>query len=155
MVRVSLNSDQAFAEADMKARLAAILLACALATPAFAGPSRYTIMPDDPAAIVVQGVGDGRADDSQAIQSAIDAAAQSGRGGVVWLKPGRYRISRTILVRPAVRIFGVGKTRPVILLDANTPGFGSGIATMVAFIGNDQYNVAQYNQGGAAVPPPT
>ena len=132
--------------------LAALLL---VPTAAQAGPSVYTRTPDDPAAIIVKGVGDGRADDSGAIQAAIDAAARGGQGGIVWLPSGRYRISRTILVRPAIRIFGVGKTRPVILLGDNTPGFGAGIASMVAFIGNDQYNVARYNQGRAAVPPPT
>ena len=46
-----------------------------LPTAAQAGPSVYTRTPDDPAAIIVKGVGDGRADDSMAIQSAIDAAA--------------------------------------------------------------------------------
>ena len=132
--------------------LAALLL---IPTAAQAGPSVYTRTPEDPAAIIVKGVGDGRADDSGAIQAAIDAAARGGQGGIVWLPSGRYRISRTILVRPAIRIFGVGRTRPVILLGDNTPGFGSGIASMVAFIGNDQYNVARYNQGRAAVPPPS
>jgi sugar lactone lactonase YvrE len=134
------------------AALAALLL---LPAPALAGPSVYSRAPDDPAAVTVKGVGDGRADDSAAIQAAIDQAAKSGHGGIVWLPSGRYRISRTLLVRPAVRIFGVGRTRPVILLGANTPGFGAGIATMGAFVGNDQYNIGQYNQGRAAVPPPT
>jgi hypothetical protein len=49
-----------------------------------------------------------------------------------------------------VRVFGVGPTRPVIVLDDATPGFGAGIAAMVSFTGEDQYRV-----GKIAEPPPT
>jgi hypothetical protein len=140
----------------MKALWAAAVLLLMAAVPAGArSTSVYQTIPDDPAAIGVKGVGDGRADDAGPIQAAIDAAAASGHGGIVFLPSGRYRINRTILVRPAVRIFGIGKTRPVILLGDNTPGFRSGIATMVAFIGDDQYRIGHYNGGAAAVPPPT
>ncbi|MET0310147.1 MAG: glycosyl hydrolase family 28-related protein [Sphingomonas sp.] len=112
--------------------------------------SVYLSAPDDPRAVTVKGVGDGRADDSAAIQQAIDAAAASGHGGVVFLPSGRYRISRTIFVRSAVRMFGVGATRPVIMLGDNTTGFGAGVAAMVSFTGEDQYRA-----GKAPVPPPT
>ncbi|MFV1919349.1 glycosyl hydrolase family 28-related protein [Sphingomonas sp. MJ1 (PH-R8)] len=112
--------------------------------------SVYLQAPDDPRAITVRGVGDGRADDSAAIQQAIDAAAEGGHGGVVFLPSGRYRISRTIFVKSAVRVFGVGVTRPEIILGDNTAGFGSGVAAMVAFTGEDQYRV-----GKAPVPPRT
>src|ERR1044072_10047449 len=130
----------------MKACLVAtVALLCALASPAFAGPSVYTARPDDPRAITVDARGDGRTDDSVAIQRAIDAAAASGggQGGVVFLPPGRYRITRTILVWPAVRIFGVGPTRPVFVLGARTPGFQKGAGAMFVFTGGDQYNVGQ------------
>ncbi|MBW6530853.1 SMP-30/gluconolactonase/LRE family protein [Sphingomonas sp. RRHST34] len=130
---------------------AAMALAAGTAVPATArSTSVYLTQPDDPRAITVRGVGDGRADDSAAIQQAIDQAAASGSGGIVFLPSGRYRITRTILVRPAVRIFGVGKTRPEIMLGDSTPGFGSGVAAMLAFTGEDQYRV-----GKVAVPPPT
>jgi hypothetical protein len=112
--------------------------------------SVYLQAPNEPRAITVKGVGDGRADDSAAIQQAIDAAAEGGHGGVVFLPSGRYRISRTIFVKSAVRVFGVGPTRPEIILGDNTPGYGSGVAAMVAFTGEDQYRV-----GKAPVPPPT
>lgn len=112
--------------------------------------SVYLSAPTDPRAITVKGAGDGRADDSDAIQQAIDAAAKGGQGGVVFLPSGRYRISRTILLRSGVRLFGVGRTRPVIVLGDNTPGYGAGIAAMVSFTGEDQYRV-----GKVAVPPPT
>lgn len=115
-----------------------------------ASTSVYTSAPAEPRAITVRGVGDGRADDSAAIQQAIDAAAAGGQGGIVFLPSGRYRISRTIFIRTAVRVFGVGKTRPEIVLADNSPGFGSGVAAMLSFTGEDQYR-----SGKPAVPPPT
>ena len=134
-----------------------------IAAPAFAKPapssklaapgksvSVYLSQPDDPTAITVKGVGDGRADDSVALQQAIDAAAAGGHGGVVFLPSGRYRISRTIFVRSAVRIFGIGPTRPEIVLGDNSAGYASGVAAMVSFTGEDQYRV-----GKAPVPPRT
>jgi hypothetical protein len=116
----------------------AAMLAAALSfgAPALASPSAFTVAPDDPFAVTVAGKGDGKADDTQAIQAAIDKAAGPGRrGGIVFLPSGRYRISRTILVWPGVRIYGVGPTRPVLVLGDNTPGFQKGVANMVAFTG--------------------
>ena len=101
-----------------------------------ASPSAFLVAPAEPSAVTVKGVGDGRADDSAAIQAAIDRAASSKSGeGIVFLPPGRYRISRTLYVWPGVRLFGVGKTRPTIYLGANTPGFGQGLGTMMIFAG--------------------
>lgn len=111
------------------------LLGLPLVAPA-ATPSAYLTAPAEPNAVTVKAVGDGRADDSAALQAAIDQAASSKTGeGIIFLPSGRYRISRTINVWPGVRIFGIGKTRPVILLGANTPGFGQGPGTMVIFAG--------------------
>jgi sugar lactone lactonase YvrE len=115
-----------------------------------ASTSVYQTAPKDPRAVTVRGVGDGRADDSAAIQQAIDAAAAGGHGGIVYLPSGKYRISRTIFVRSAVRVFGVGRTRPEIVLGDNSAGFERGVAAMVSFTGEDQYRV-----GKAPVPPRT
>ena len=115
-----------------------------------ASTSVYATAPAEPGAVTVRGVGDGKADDSAAIQQAIDAAAAGGHGGIVFLPSGRYRISRTIFIRTAVRVFGVGKTRPEIILADNSQGFGSGVAAMLSFTGEDQYR-----SGKPAVPPPT
>lgn len=114
---------------------ASILLALAAISPALASPSVYTTAPDEPRAVTVKGVGDGRADDSAAIQQAIDAAAARGGGGLVFLPQGTYRISRTLFLWPGVRIFGIGEKRPVIELGANTPGFQRGVAHMLMFTG--------------------
>ncbi|WP_116091901.1 glycosyl hydrolase family 28-related protein [Sphingomonas crusticola] len=125
----------------MKTKLIAAALLAAPVMASAATNSVFTTLPNDPAAVLVKGVGDGRADDTAAIQAAIDTAAggERARGGIVFLPAGRYRITRSILIPPAVRIFGIGKTRPVIVLGANTPGFDKGIATMFVFTGNDAY----------------
>ena len=130
----------------------ATVLATVLGAPTLvlAGASVLTSQPADPRAVVVKAVGDGRADDTAAIQAALDQARGGGEGGVVFLPSGRYRISRTLFIWPAVRLFGVGPTRPVLVLGEHTPGFQAGVATMVSFTGEDQYRV-----GRAAFPPPT
>ncbi|KQN79787.1 gluconolaconase [Sphingomonas sp. Leaf67] len=115
--------------------------------------SVFLTAPDDPRAVTVRGVGDGRADDTAAIQQAIDAVAadrQRGGGGVVFLPSGRYRISRTVFLRSGVRMFGIGPTRPVFVLGDNTPGYATGIGAMLSFTGEDQYSA-----GKPPVPPPT
>lgn len=112
--------------------------------------SVFVTRPDDPAAVVVKGKGDGRADDTDAIQRALDSARDDTGHGIVFLPSGRYRLTRTIIVPIGVRVFGVGKTRPVLVLADNTPGFQDGVSTMVVFSGGDQYNV-----GDVPVPVPT
>ncbi|MFK3739055.1 glycosyl hydrolase family 28-related protein [Massilia sp. TN1-12] len=129
----------------MNHRLTALALAMALALPAHAASvSSYQTMPDDPHAIVVKGArGDGKADDTAAIQQALDAAADKGQGGIVFLPSGRYRITKSLLIPLAVRLYGVGATRPVFVLAPNTPGFQQGVANMVIFTGGDQYTVGK------------
>jgi hypothetical protein len=126
--------------------LAAAALAAPLVAPSLvqaASISAYQTMPDDPRAVKVKAVADGRADDTAAIQEALNAAANKGEGGVVFLPSGRYRITRSLLVPLAVRLYGVGPTRPVLVLGANTPGFQKGVANMVVFTGGDQYTVGK------------
>ncbi|HEY0316244.1 MAG TPA: glycoside hydrolase family 55 protein, partial [Sphingomonas sp.] len=119
------------------------MMSAALPAVAQAAPSAWSARPDDPRAVTVHGVGDGRADDSAAIQSAIDASRGKTGEGIVFLPSGRYRITRSILVPQGVRIFGVGRTRPALVLGDATPGFQKGVATMVVFMGGDQYQVGQ------------
>jgi hypothetical protein len=104
-----------------------VLLLTAAVRPA-AAASYYTSKPPDPAAVVVEpgrdGVhGDGVADDTEALQRAIDAV-QSARGqGVVLVAEGRYRLTGTVYVWPAIRVIGYGTRRPALVLGASTPGF--------------------------------
>ncbi|HEU4654603.1 MAG TPA: glycosyl hydrolase family 28-related protein [Steroidobacteraceae bacterium] len=109
------------------------MVAASSVSMAATGKSVYTSAPPDPTAIRV--ARDGAHDDTQAIQRAIDQARNNGAGGVVFLPSGRYTITKTIFVWPAVRIFGVGPTRPVLELPDRTPGFDKGVAAMVVFTG--------------------
>ena len=115
---------------------AALLLATSAAAIAQPGASAITTRLDDPRAIQLTGaVGDGKADDSPAIQAAIDKAASDRGEGIAFIPQGRYRLTRTIYVWPAVRVIGWGAKRPVFVLGDNTPGFAKGIADMVFFAG--------------------
>jgi sugar lactone lactonase YvrE len=78
---------------------------------------------------------DGRADDSAAIQQAIDKVQADTGQGVVFVPSGRYRLTRTLFVWPGIRLIGYGTTRPVFVLADDTPGFQLGPSYMVFFAG--------------------
>lgn len=104
------------------------------------GASYYTLRPDDPKAVYLvkgdHGVhGDGIADDSDAIQHAVDKVQESTTQGIVFVSDGRYRINKTILVWPGIRLIGYGAKRPVFVLGKDTPGFQKGVGYMVLFAG--------------------
>jgi sugar lactone lactonase YvrE len=114
---------------------AALLLA--VSSPVLAA-SVFTARPEDPAAVYLTAPdfavgGDGIADDTAAVQAAVDKAGTSPNGGIVFLPAGRYRLARTIYVWRAVRLIGYGATRPVFVLGDNTPGYQQGIGLMVMF----------------------
>jgi sugar lactone lactonase YvrE len=122
----------------MKKLLVSLLILLGLMGAAAAQPgvSAITTRLEDPRAVDLTGaVGDGKADDSAAIQAAIDKAAADREEGIVFIPQGRYRITRTIYVWPAVRVIGWGSRRPVFLLGDRTPGFSKGVAAMVVFAG--------------------
>ncbi|MHB1936289.1 MAG: glycosyl hydrolase family 28-related protein [Acidobacteriaceae bacterium] len=119
---------------------AAVLAFAPLFTASLLAASYYPVRLDDPTAVYLTPAnfpvrGDGVADDSAAIQQAIDKVETTTKQGIVFIPSGRYRISRTIYVWPAVRIIGYGATRPVLVLGKNTPGFQQGIGYMVLFAG--------------------
>lgn len=119
--------------------LAAVIACAPIAALAAPSQSVFLTQPADPKAVIVHATGDGKTDDTAALQAAIDSAANKGDGGLVFLPSGRYRITRTLLVPLAVRIYGFGATRPVLVLGDHTPGFQSGVANMVVFTGGDIY----------------
>ncbi|MGC9453648.1 MAG: glycosyl hydrolase family 28-related protein [Phycisphaerae bacterium] len=109
------------------------------------GESVYTMAPEDGAAVTVTDedfgtVGDGQADDTAAIQTAIDSlqpAQESDAGrrairrndlpcGIVLLPEGTYRLTDTLRVWWGVRLIGFGRKRPTLLLASRTPGFDAG-----------------------------
>ncbi|WP_446743957.1 glycosyl hydrolase family 28-related protein [Silvibacterium acidisoli] len=125
----------------MKERLYVVAALCLAAVPAFASTSYYTQKLDDPKAVYVTkqefGLhGDGVADDSDAIQQAIDKVESTTHQGIVFLPEGHYRITKTIYVWPGIRVIGYGATRPVLMLAPNTPGYQNDIGYMVFFTGN-------------------
>src|SRR3954471_20119385 len=114
----------------------AFLMAAVASATAQSGTSAFATRPNDPRAISVTGAaGDGKADDSAAIQAAIDRAAADREEGIVFIPQGRYRLTRTIYIWPAVRVIGWGVKRPAFILGDNTPGFSKGVADMVIFAG--------------------
>ncbi|MDP5277490.1 glycosyl hydrolase family 28-related protein [Sphingomonas sp. DG1-23] len=138
---------------DIRGFVLALTAATALTAPAETlaqSVSVFPTAPAEPGAVTVKAIGDGKADDSEALQQAFDQARNKTGHGLVFLPSGKYRITRTLVVPPGVRVYGVGKTRPVIQLAANTPGFQQGVSTMIVFGGGDQYNV-----GKVPVPVPT
>ncbi len=143
-------------------RCAARLLAAAgmlAAGPLLAGSSAFQSAPPDPRAVTVQGKGDGQADDTDAIQQALDAATEHSAGGVVFLPSGRYRLSHTLLISPGVRVYGIGPTRPLLVLGPRTPGFQQGLGSMVVFMGARRGEPVRNGPGPAEArvpfPPPT
>ena len=86
--------------------------------------SCFTQRPDDSRAVdfTKEAFGahaDGVADDTEALQQAMN----QGRGGIVLIPEGRYRLTKTLYVATGTRVFGYGKNRPVFVLASNTPGF--------------------------------
>lgn len=101
--------------------LCAMLLS-GLAPLAFSS-SVFTTRLDDPKAVYLSAQefgahGDGIADDSAAIQAAIDKSETGTREGIVFIPSSRYRLAHTVYVHPGVRVFGYGPTRPVFVLAA-------------------------------------
>jgi hypothetical protein len=79
--------------------------------------------------------GDGIADDSAAVQQAIDKVQEKTNQGILFVPSGRYRLTKTIYVWPGIRLIGFGAMRPAFVLAADTPGFQQGPAYMVFFAG--------------------
>src|SRR6266702_4524828 len=110
-------------------RVHRLLLLAALAAPALASAqSYYPVRLDDPKAIYLTPDtfpvhSDGVADDTEALQAAINRAQATGGEGIVFVPSGRYRLTTTVYVWGGIRIIGYGEKRPVLVLTANTPGY--------------------------------
>lgn len=104
------------------------MLAGTLAVVPALAASYYTLRMDDPKAIYLASKnfpvhGDGIADDTNAIQAAVDKVQETTNQGIVFVPEGHYRITKTIYIWPGIRLIGVGATRPVLVLAESTSGF--------------------------------
>src|SRR5665811_836846 len=104
-------------------RRSALFLGIILAAVPAWTASYYTVRLDDPKAVYLTRDnfpvhGDGVADDTEAIQQAIDKAQ-----AIVFVPEGRYRITSTLTVWAGIRVIGYGANRPVFVLGENTPGY--------------------------------
>ena len=123
----------------MRSIFAALVLFVYLA-PAALTQSIYTQRPLDAFAVYLNRdtsatPADGSADDTAAIQAAIDHVAETTGDGVVFVAEGQYRITHTIHLWSGVRLVGYGRLRPVFVLAANTPGYQEGHE----FLGTGRY----------------
>jgi hypothetical protein len=117
----------------------AIVTALAAAVPLW-GSSYYPARLDDARAVYLTRdhfpvQGDGIADDSDALQQAINKVQETTNQGILFIPAGRYRLTKTIYIWPGIRLIGFGPERPRFVLSANTPGFQQGPAYMVFFAG--------------------
>ncbi|MGA2115927.1 MAG: glycosyl hydrolase family 28-related protein [Bryobacteraceae bacterium] len=123
------------------------------------GASFYPTRLDDPKAVYLEAgqfgaKGDGMADDSAAVQAAVDKVQETTREGIVFIQEGRYRVTRTIYVWPGVRLIGYGGKRPVFVLADGTPGFQQGIGCMFFFAGGRRQNGGPFGGRGFRMPDP-
>jgi sugar lactone lactonase YvrE len=132
------------------------LLTLHRAASAAGGVSYYPLRLDDPKAVYLTKPGfpvqgDGQADDSAALQAAIDRVQETTGEGILFVPEGRYRITRTIYVWPGIRVIGYGARRPVILLPDRTPGYQQGVGAMIFFAG---FRAGQFRGFRIPAPPP-
>jgi hypothetical protein len=107
---------------------------------ALAAQSIFPLRPDDPHAVYLErgafgATADGQADDTTAIQAAIDHVAGTTGEGIVLVAEGRYRITHTVHLWSGIRLIGYGAHRPTFVLAANTPGYQEGHE----FLGTGRY----------------
>lgn len=104
-----------------------ILVALLPAAPLW-GASYYSVRLDDSKAVYLTRdsfpvQGDGLADDTDAIQQAINKVQETTNQGIVFVPEGRYRLTNTVYIWPGIRLIGYGATRPVFVLGESSAGY--------------------------------
>ena len=125
---------------DSMTRAALLCLVLVGTSLSLRGASIYSERIEDPKAVYLLasefGVhGDGRSDDTEAIQAAINKVQETTGEGILFVPEGRYRITHTVYVWPGIRVIGYGKNRPVMVLADHTPGYQTGVADMFFYAG--------------------
>ncbi len=77
---------------------------------------------------------DGKTDDSEAIQAAIDYVQKYNGFGIVFIPSGQYAIHNPVYVWRGIRLIGYGRKRPQFILPENTHGYQSQKQYMVQFM---------------------
>jgi hypothetical protein len=101
--------------------LISLLVALAAVAPAWSA-SFYSQRLEDGKAVYV--APSGTSDDTAILQQAVNRVQETTGQGIVLLAPGKYFLRDTIYIWPGIRLIGYGVERPVLVLPANTPGFG-------------------------------
>lgn len=105
-----------------------MILAALAAVAPLRAASYYPVRLDDSKAVYLSRDsfavhGDGRADDTEAVQQAIDKVQETTGQGIVFVPEGRYRLSSTVYIWPGIRLIGYGAARPVFVLGERSPGY--------------------------------
>ncbi len=134
--------------------LLVIGLSAAVFVPCVQSQSFYPVRLEDKTAVYLSNdrfgtKGDGVADDTAAVQKAIDTVADTTRQGIVFIPEGRYRLTHTLYVWPGVRLIGYGTQRPSFVLADDTPGYQTGPSYMVLFAGG---RIGEQRRGGLQRP---
>lgn len=79
--------------------------------------SYYPVRLDDAKAVYLTSdhfpvTGDGIADDSNALQQAINKVQETTNQGILFVPAGRYRLTKTIYIWPGIRLIGFGQSGP-------------------------------------------
>jgi hypothetical protein len=135
-------------------RFAVLAAVAGLVGPLLHAQSFYPQRLDDKAAVYLTKdrfgvVGDGVADDTDALQKAVDAVADTVHQGILFVPEGRYRLSHTVFIWPSVRVIGYGQHRPEFILGNQTAGYGSDPAYMIVFTGG---RTGERRRGGMQPP---
>src|SRR5262249_19242313 len=137
-----------------------LLVGVLLSLPALLfGSSYYSAKLDDAKAVYLtrenfQVHGDGVADDTEALQQAINKVQEITNQGILFIPSGRYRLSQTVYIWPGIRLIGFGETRPVFILGANRQGFQQDPAYMLFFAGFRPASIRNSNSAGGRQFPP-
>lgn len=112
-------------------RFLGLFILVILASSSSTAQSVFPLRPDDPHAAYLErgsygAAADGQADDTAAIQGAIDRVASTTGEGIVFVAEGKYRITHTVHLWSGIRLIGYGAHRPTFVLSANTPGYQEG-----------------------------
>lgn len=107
---------------DHEVRTFALALLPLIAASLCHSQSVYPMRPEDPGAVYLD-ASDGTADQSAAMQHAIDHVQETAHHGIVFIPEGRYRLDHTVHVWAGIRLIGYGAKRPLFVLPAHAPDF--------------------------------